>query len=64
MSGRAPPPLRVRAEYVVVDGAEGAALEERQLMVIREVLAWVRRQQASAQEPDKQEPELQRRRAA
>jgi hypothetical protein len=64
MSGHAPPPLRVRAEYVVVDGAEGAALEERQLMVIREVLAWVRRQQASAQESDKQEPEVQRRRAA
>jgi hypothetical protein len=62
MSGRAP--VRVRTEYVVVDGAEGAALEGRQLMVIREVLAWVRRQQASAQEPDKQEPELQRRRAA
>jgi hypothetical protein len=64
MSGRAPPRLRVRAEYVVMDGAEGAALEGRQLTVIREVLAWVRRLQASAQEPDKQEPELQRRRAA
>jgi len=62
MSGRAP--LRVRAEYVVMDGAEGAALEGRQLTVIREVLAWVRRQQASAQEPDAQHQGPGRRRAA
>jgi hypothetical protein len=47
MNGRAPS-LRVRAEYVVMDGAEGAALEERQLTVIREVLAWVSRQQAGS----------------
>jgi hypothetical protein len=63
MNGRAPS-LRVRAEYVAMDGAEGAALEERQLTVISEVLAWVSRRQASAQEPDKQEPELQPPRAA
>lgn len=62
MSGRAP--LRVRAEYVVMDGAEGAALQERQLTVIREVLAWVRRQQASAQARDTAAAEPECRRAA
>jgi hypothetical protein len=63
MSGRAPS-LRVRAEYVVMDGAEGAALEERQLTVIREVLAWVRRQQASTPEPGTAAAEPECRRAA
>jgi hypothetical protein len=63
MNGRVPS-LRVRAEYVVMDGAEGAALEERQLMVIREVLAWVRRQQASAQVADAPAAEPETRRAA
>lgn len=63
MSGRTPS-LLVRAEYVAMDGAEGAALEERQLTVIREVLAWVRRQQASAQEPSTTAPEPECRRAA
>jgi hypothetical protein len=47
-----------------MDGAEGAALEERQLTVIREVLAWVSRQQASAQEPGASAAEPECRRAA
>jgi hypothetical protein len=31
----------VTVEYVTVDGAEGQALEERQLTVIKEVLQWL-----------------------
>jgi hypothetical protein len=47
-----------------MNGAEGAALEERQLTLIREVLAWVSRQQASAQEPGASAAEPECRRAA
>ena len=54
MTGREPPP-QVRVQLVTVDGDEGQALEERQLAVIREVLAWVHRHPRAADEsPDQQ----------
>jgi hypothetical protein len=35
--------LQLKVELVTVDGAEGQALEERQLTVIREILQWLNR---------------------
>ncbi|HEY1319648.1 MAG TPA: hypothetical protein VGF32_05350 [Streptosporangiaceae bacterium] len=46
MSGREEPP-RMRVEFVTMDGPEGQALEERQLTVIKEILAWLHRQPGS-----------------
>ena len=51
MSGGKASRPQVKVEYVTVDGAEGEALEERQLTVIKEVLAWVHRESANGQEP-------------
>lgn len=52
MSGRKTPRPQVKVQYVTVDGTEGEALEERQLAVIKEVLAWVRGQQRNARESE------------
>ena len=46
MSGREEPP-RVRVEFVTVDGPEGQALEEQQLVVIKEILVWLHHHPAS-----------------
>jgi hypothetical protein len=48
MSGSKVPRLQAKVEYMVVEGAEGEALEERQLAVIMEVLEWVRQATAGA----------------
>ena len=50
MSGREEPP-RVRVEFVTMDGPEGQALEERQLTVIKEILAWLHQHPASTSQP-------------
>ena len=50
MSGHEEPP-RVRVEFVTMDGPEGEALEERQLAVIKEILAWLQQDPASVSQP-------------
>lgn len=50
VSGREEP-LRVRVEFVTMDGPEGQALEERQLAVIKEILAWLHQDPASISQP-------------
>ena len=44
------PPVRV--EFVTVDGPEGQALEERQLAVIKEILAWLHEHPGSVKLPN------------
>jgi hypothetical protein len=50
VSGREEPP-RVRVEFVIMDGPEGQALEERQLAVIKEILLWLHQHPASISQP-------------
>lgn len=50
MSGHEEPP-RVRVEFVTMDGPEGQTLEERQLTVIKEILAWLQQDPASINQP-------------
>jgi hypothetical protein len=50
VSGREEPP-RVRVEFVTMDGPEGQALEERQLTVIKEILAWLHQHPTSVSQP-------------
>jgi hypothetical protein len=40
-------PLAVRAEFIVVGGREGEALEARQLAVIQEILQWLHQNRSS-----------------
>ena len=35
------PALELRVELVTMDGRDGLALEDRQLTVIKEILAWL-----------------------
>jgi len=50
MSGHEEPP-RVRVEFVTMDGPDSQALEERQLTVIKEILAWLYQHPASVSQP-------------
>jgi hypothetical protein len=50
VSGREEPPW-VRVEFVTMDGPEGQALEEWQLAVIKEILAWLHQHPASISQP-------------
>lgn len=49
VSGREEP--QVRVEFVTMGGPEGRALEERQLAVIKEILAWLHQHPASISQP-------------
>jgi hypothetical protein len=51
VSGREELP-RVRVEFVTMGGPEGQALEERQLAVIKEILAWLHQHPASISQHD------------
>ena len=42
----------MRVEFVTVDGPEGQALEERQLAVIKEILAWLHQHPGSVKLPN------------